>query len=198
MLIVQLAATNETDDKNLPEVPSLTLLGRWLLFSKSTESGRAPARIFKIIGVFLSIMSQQSLRLSRARSMSRSAKRLRMWGTCACNNQNWWVLTACMRVQRIPPSTGVSARLHTRLLVSNGLTSVLSSNLLNPYTDRRMDVVTHITRPSGSTRLMPREACARLPTLAFFHASSLLFPRDICCSSAFEGHQDISTAELPR
>ena len=93
--------------------------------------------------------------------MSRNAKRLRMWGTCTVvTTRHGRVHTACMRVQRITPSTGVIARVHISLSISSGLTSILSSNLLNPYTDRPLDIVMHMTRPSSSTCLMPREACS--------------------------------------
>ena len=53
------------------------------------------------------------------------------------------------------PSTGVIAQVHTSLPVSSGLTSILSSNTSNPYMNRPMDIVMHMTRPSSSIYLPP-------------------------------------------
>ena len=109
---------------------------------------------------------------------------------CTSRDRTSRVRTVCMGVQRITPSTGVIARAHTSLLISSGPISILSPNLSNPYTDRPMDIVMHMTRLLSSTCLM--RIRAGRPTLAFFHPSSLLLPCDICCCSAFERHQDIS------
>ena len=137
---------------------------------------------------FPSTMSVQSLSFSRTRSMSRSAKRLRMWGTCTSHDQTWRVLTACMRVQRITPSTGVIARVHTCILGSSGLALILSSNLLHPYTDHPMDIMMRMTRPSSSSSESKNSLCETIHTDVFAcFQIRFSFPHDICCSSAFKG-----------
>jgi len=114
--------------------------------------------------------------------MSWKAKRLctSMWGTCtSSHDQSWRVLTACMQVQRITPFIGVIAPVHMRLPISNGLVSILSSNLLYPiltspwtliYCDAHGQSVTldlSCAEPKPFVRGDPRWRFTMLPTCSF-------------------------------